>query len=100
MFYTRIVNVGQIQRCARGSIYSVYYCIYMYCFDDYLLIRASLLCDKFCIQWTEPCMDVLEHLINTTQYNMKTPLQNFEFLNLQCFQMKMIITLNYKLTYY
>jgi hypothetical protein len=44
--------------------------LYLYpCIDDYLLLRASLLCDKFCIQWLRPCMDVLEHVINTVQYN-------------------------------
>jgi hypothetical protein len=48
----------------------VYYCIYMYYFDDYLLITASMLCDKFCIKWLRPCMDVLDHLINTIKYSI------------------------------
>jgi hypothetical protein len=28
-----------------------------------------MLCDKFCIQWLLPCLDVLECVINTIQYN-------------------------------
>jgi hypothetical protein len=31
---------------------------------------ASLWCDRFCIQWLWPSMDVLEHVINTIQYNI------------------------------
>jgi hypothetical protein len=30
---------------------------------------ASLWCDRFCIQWLWPCMDVLVCVINTIQYN-------------------------------
>jgi hypothetical protein len=29
---------------------------------------ASLWCDRFCIQWLRPSMDVLEHVTNTIQY--------------------------------
>jgi hypothetical protein len=28
---------------------------------------ASFWCDRFCIQWLRPCMDVLERVINTIQ---------------------------------
>jgi hypothetical protein len=31
---------------------------------------ASVWCDRFCIQWLQPCMDVLEHVINTTTTNL------------------------------
>jgi hypothetical protein len=32
-------------------------------------IWYGMLCDKFCTHWLLPCMDVLECVINTIQYN-------------------------------
>ena len=44
----------------------VFICIVQMTLADY---SKFMLCDKFCIQWLLSCMDVLECVINTIQYN-------------------------------
>jgi hypothetical protein len=46
--------------CGDIMMYMGFYMFDLLLLHLYALIRASLLCDKFCIQWLRPCMDVLE----------------------------------------
>jgi hypothetical protein len=63
----------------RGFRCRIYCCEFMHCSVDYLLISKLVVwCGRFCIQWLQPCMDVLERVINTIQYNTHDTVMNEE----------------------